>query len=57
MRVRSGDGLNLEVAERGEGPPVMLLHGFGGSSKAWGEAALAGSSLAPCPWRSTAKVW
>ena len=42
MRVRSGDGLNLEVAERGEGAPVMLVHGFGGSSKAWGEAALAG---------------
>ena len=42
MRVRSGDGLNLDVAERGGGAPVMLVHGFGGSSKAWGEAALAG---------------
>jgi 2-succinyl-6-hydroxy-2,4-cyclohexadiene-1-carboxylate synthase len=42
MRVRSGDGLNLEVTERGEGAPVMLVHGFGGSSKAWGEAALSG---------------
>ena len=42
MRVRSRDGLNLEVSESGEGAPVMLVHGFGGSSKAWGEAALAG---------------
>ena len=42
MRVRSRDGLKLEVSESGEGTPVMLLHGFGGSSKAWGEATLAG---------------
>ena len=42
MRVRSRDELNLEVSESGEGAPVMLVHGFGGSSKAWGEAALAG---------------
>ena len=42
MRVRSCDELKLEVSESGEGAPVMLVHGFGGSSKAWGEAALAG---------------
>jgi 2-succinyl-6-hydroxy-2,4-cyclohexadiene-1-carboxylate synthase len=42
MMVRSRDGLNLKVSESGEGTPVMLVHGFGGSSKAWGEPALSG---------------
>ncbi len=42
MRVRASDGLALELSERGEGPPVLLVHGFGGSGAAWGEPALAG---------------
>ncbi len=50
MRIRAADGLELAVSVRdpdggpatGEGPPLLLLHGFGGSAGAWGEAALAG---------------
>lgn len=30
-----GDGLTLHVAESGDGPPVVLLHGFTGSSESW----------------------
>jgi 2-succinyl-6-hydroxy-2,4-cyclohexadiene-1-carboxylate synthase len=31
----TGFGLNLEV--RGDGPPLVLLHGFTGSARSWGE--------------------
>ena len=37
-------GVELALGARGEaaGPPVLLVHGFGGSARAWGEPALAG---------------
>lgn len=35
-------GLGLHVEERGEGPPLLLLHGFSGSVEAWGERILSG---------------
>lgn len=31
-----GDGLCLHVATSGEGPPLVLLHGFTGSTETWG---------------------
>lgn len=39
MRVSARDGLALEVDVRGQGAPVLLLHGFGGAGAAWGEVA------------------
>lgn len=39
-RVPVGDGLALRVHERGDGPPLLLLHGFTGSVEAWGEPLL-----------------
>ena len=42
MKVRASDGLTLDLSERGEGPPVLLVHGLGGSGASWGEAALTG---------------
>ena len=39
MRVESA-GLELAWSERGSGPPVLLVHGFGGSGRAWGETVL-----------------
>lgn len=41
-RVAVRDGLHLAVGERGEGPPLLLLHGFTGSAEAWGERILSG---------------
>lgn len=48
MRIVLPDGVGLRVVTegRGEKPPVLLVHGFTGSVKAWGEdliGALAGS--------------
>ncbi|MEO7369084.1 MAG: 2-succinyl-6-hydroxy-2,4-cyclohexadiene-1-carboxylate synthase [Gemmatimonadaceae bacterium] len=31
----AGDDLRLHVAESGEGPPLILLHGFTGSTESW----------------------
>ena len=42
MRVPVAGGLALALSERGAGPPLLLIHGFGGASEAWGDAALAG---------------
>ena len=42
MKVTVSGGLTLDLSERGEGPPVLLVHGFGGSGASWGEAALTG---------------
>ena len=42
MRVALEGGLEIAVDERGAGAPLLLLHGFGGSARAWGEEALAG---------------
>ena len=30
-----GDGLSLHVEVDGDGPPVLLLHGFTGSTETW----------------------
>src|SRR4051812_46734411 len=38
MRVTLPDGLELELDDSGEGPPALLVHGFGGSRRAWGSA-------------------
>ena len=35
MKVDAGDGLLLHVDMTGEGPPIVLLHGFTGSSASW----------------------
>lgn len=35
------DGLRLRVREAGDGDPILLLHGFTGSSESWGEPLLA----------------
>jgi 2-succinyl-6-hydroxy-2,4-cyclohexadiene-1-carboxylate synthase len=40
MRVPVAGGLELAVAVHGEGPPILLIHGFGGAASAWGDAAL-----------------
>lgn len=40
MLIALRDGLRLHVRDRGHGPPLLLLHGFMGSSQAWGEAVL-----------------
>lgn len=37
---RTKDGLNLRYEIRGRGEPLALIMGFGGSSRAWGEAFL-----------------
>ncbi len=34
-RVLDLDGERIHLIERGEGPPVVLLHGFGGSTFSW----------------------
>ncbi|MBW3534052.1 MAG: 2-succinyl-6-hydroxy-2,4-cyclohexadiene-1-carboxylate synthase [Gemmatimonadetes bacterium] len=41
-RVPVEPGLALRVHERGDGPTLLLLHGFTGSVEAWGEALLDG---------------
>ena len=33
MRVVVDDGVGLEVVERGTGPALLLVHGFGGAKK------------------------
>lgn len=35
-RIATGDGVGYEVREAGDGPPVLLLHGFTGSATSWG---------------------
>src|SRR5918997_4146371 len=35
MRRISGDGVELNVLEAGEGPAVLLLHGFPDSARLW----------------------
>jgi 2-succinyl-6-hydroxy-2,4-cyclohexadiene-1-carboxylate synthase len=44
MFVSLRDGLQLHVEDRGHGsqPPLLLLHGFSGSSRSWGEFLLDG---------------
>src|SRR3954453_3861966 len=37
----SGDGIELAVADEGEGPPVLLIHGFPDSSHVWRHQARA----------------
>ena len=39
MSVYTVDGLRYHLAEWGEGPPLVLLHGFTGSAAAWGDLA------------------
>ena len=34
-RLATGDGVGYEVREAGDGPPVLLLHGFTGSAASW----------------------
>jgi 2-succinyl-6-hydroxy-2,4-cyclohexadiene-1-carboxylate synthase len=41
-RVRLRSGLSLHTEVRGEGPPLLLLHGFTGSAAAWGDRILSG---------------
>ncbi|MGH9418965.1 MAG: alpha/beta fold hydrolase, partial [Thermoanaerobaculia bacterium] len=33
--IDAGDGLTIHSAESGSGPPVVLLHGFTGSTETW----------------------
>src|SRR5687768_14977927 len=40
-RISLGDGLHLHVTHAGSGPPVVLLHGFTGSSASWATFAKA----------------
>lgn len=40
MFVELRDGARLHVSCRGEGPPLLLLHGFTGSGAAWGDRVL-----------------
>lgn len=42
--VDAGDGLRLHVTRAGEGPPLVMLHGFTGAGESWSElaASLAG---------------
>src|SRR4051794_6407138 len=35
VRRMKGDGLKLAVSDEGDGPPVLLLHGFPDSSRLW----------------------
>src|ERR1044072_963405 len=35
MRRISGDGVELDVHDEGEGPAVLLLHGFPDSARLW----------------------
>jgi len=35
MRVRSADGVHLHVSEAGDGPPLLLLHGFPDNGDLW----------------------
>lgn len=35
MRRLAGDGITLSVGDEGDGPPVLLLHGFPDSSQLW----------------------
>lgn len=39
LEVDAGDGLTLHVARAGEGPPLVMLHGFTGSGESWRELA------------------
>lgn len=41
-RLTLADGLSLHVRDAGEGPPLLLLHGFTGSAEAWGAPLLHG---------------
>jgi len=46
MYVTLRDGLRLHVRVQGNGPPLLLLHGFTGSIEAWGREVLQGLALA-----------
>lgn len=35
IEVTAGDGLHLHVSRSGSGPPLVLLHGFTGSTETW----------------------
>ena len=35
MRVRTTDGTHLQVTRRGQGPSIVLVHGWKGSSRVW----------------------
>jgi hypothetical protein len=35
VRRMNGDGIELAVADEGDGPPVLLLHGFPDSGRLW----------------------
>jgi 2-succinyl-6-hydroxy-2,4-cyclohexadiene-1-carboxylate synthase len=39
-RVRLRDGLELALHEQGQGPALLLVHGFTGSQRAWGDAVI-----------------
>jgi 2-succinyl-6-hydroxy-2,4-cyclohexadiene-1-carboxylate synthase len=41
IRVRLRDGLVLALREQGAGPALLLVHGFTGSQRAWGEPVIA----------------
>lgn len=41
-RITVRGGLALRAVERGEGPPILLIHGFTGSIDAWGDRILGG---------------
>lgn len=45
MLLTMRDGLRLNIRVRGEGEPLLLIHGFTGSSLTWGEELLAGLAL------------
>jgi 2-succinyl-6-hydroxy-2,4-cyclohexadiene-1-carboxylate synthase len=47
VKVRTADGLELELDIRGDegAQAVLLVHGFGGSGRAWGEPVLAALSV------------
>jgi len=46
MFVTVRDGLRLKVRVEGDGPPLLLVHGFTGSSISWGEDLIAGLAQA-----------
>jgi pimeloyl-ACP methyl ester carboxylesterase len=48
MRIRGADGVSLSVRSEGEGPPVLLVHGFPDSGRVWRHQARA---LADAGWR------
>jgi 2-succinyl-5-enolpyruvyl-6-hydroxy-3-cyclohexene-1-carboxylate synthase len=41
-RIRLRDGLHMAVHVRGDGPPLLLVHGFTGSRRTWPERVVTG---------------